>query len=352
MTTNWDKTKPSSVEFVSNWPTEATNNWGALEDALGREHTFPGDQGTTAGQHRAATESVTGTARFATVAEVAAGTDDTIAVSPLGLQTGLAGTGQTRYGKLKIYNNAGTPASKIDITASSLLLTDGGTPAVPFRVTTVSLTIDGTVTGANGLDTGSLSVGWYYVYAIAYVDNSSVIHVAGIISTSYTAPILPTNYVYYGLFGAVYYYQDSISSSYQFRKVLQYANKVYYVGPLLPTPTSSPTTNPDAILFTASSSSYASASIAAYIPHNAIVLYMQPFTTLTTGPNLGLAIAWDNSGTNELIFISVYTSPIDNVIASLPPCSYAVNPSAPQTVYVKNGGSASQAWLKGYELDI
>ena len=353
MTTNWDKTKPSSVEFVSNWPTEATNNWGALEDALGREHTFPGNQGTTAGQHRAATESVTGTARFATAAEIAAGSDDTVMVSPLGLQTGLSGTGQTRYGRLKVYNNAGTPASKIDLTASSLLLTDGGTPVIPFRVTDVSLTIDGTVTGANGLDTGSLSVGWYYLYVIAYIDGSSVLHVSGLLSTSASAPILPTNYIYYGLFSSIYYYQDPLTSAYQFRKIRQYNNKVNHTGICAEYDSGSSTWLYPGSMYTSAELSWTSKDISAFVPPNGLTAIMQPYGGSASG-GIYHAIAWDGTPTNECPLTGGSFALFDGIKQTMSPFTYVLNPAAPQTIYAKSydGTDRGGSFLKGYELDI
>ncbi|MDD3493692.1 MAG: hypothetical protein PHZ19_09385 [Candidatus Thermoplasmatota archaeon] len=52
MSTNWNKAIPASVEPVNLFPDEAVKNWTALEDALSREHIFPGDEGVSAGIHK------------------------------------------------------------------------------------------------------------------------------------------------------------------------------------------------------------------------------------------------------------------------------------------------------------
>lgn len=58
-------------------------------------------------------------------------------------------------------------------------------------ITLASLTIDCGVTGANGLDAGSLAnATWYHVFAIAKTDGTS----AGLASTSVSAPTMPSGY--------------------------------------------------------------------------------------------------------------------------------------------------------------
>lgn len=65
---------------------------------------------------------------------------------------------------------------------------------------TSSPTVDVTASGVNGLDTGSeANSTWYAVYVIAQEDGSS----AGLLSTSFTAPTLPSGYVYFRRVGAV-----------------------------------------------------------------------------------------------------------------------------------------------------
>lgn len=48
----WDAAKPSGSQKLRLSDEEIRANWEALEDALNREHTFPGTLGSTAGQHK------------------------------------------------------------------------------------------------------------------------------------------------------------------------------------------------------------------------------------------------------------------------------------------------------------
>lgn len=93
-------------------------------------------------------------------------------------------------------NNTVTPNTKVDITATSAILE--GTLS-GLKVSGVSVTIDATTTGANGLDTGTLVANtWYYQWIIS--DGTTT---AGLLSTSSTAPTMPTNYVYKLRVGAI-----------------------------------------------------------------------------------------------------------------------------------------------------
>jgi len=93
--------------------------------------------------------------------------------------------------------NATNPTYQVDVTADEVLLQT--TAGVPFRATTVSVTADITVSGANGLDTGAEGAdAWYYVWVIY---NGST--VSALLSASSTAPTLPSGYTYQALVGAV-----------------------------------------------------------------------------------------------------------------------------------------------------
>lgn len=99
---------------------------------------------------------------------------------------------------LVVKNNAPTPASKIDVTADEIILKNASRS--PLLATSVSLTADITVNGANGLDTGAAASNtWYYLWAIS--DGAST---ALLLSTSSTAPTMPGAYTYKALISAVY----------------------------------------------------------------------------------------------------------------------------------------------------
>lgn len=99
---------------------------------------------------------------------------------------------------LIVKNNVTTPTYKLDVTADVIMpRTSFG---YPLRATTVNLTVDITVSGAGGLDTGSEAAStWYYLW---YIHNG----VDGklLLSVSSTSPTLPSGYLYRALIGAVY----------------------------------------------------------------------------------------------------------------------------------------------------
>src|SRR5258708_1250623 len=71
-----------------------------------------------------------------------------------------------------------------------------------FGATSVSLTLNAAVSGANGLDTGVIATGSYN-YFIIY--NPTTNTIAGLISISATAPTMPSGYTYKRRVGWFYY---------------------------------------------------------------------------------------------------------------------------------------------------
>ncbi len=99
---------------------------------------------------------------------------------------------------LLAFNNVATPDSKLDITADEAVV-KGSVSGLPVLLESVSVTIDITASGANGLDTGVEAANtWYYVWLIW---NGST--TAGLLSASFTTPTLPAGYTHRGLIGAV-----------------------------------------------------------------------------------------------------------------------------------------------------
>lgn len=78
-----------------------------------------------------------------------------------------------------------------------ILKTSGGDCVI---LGSVDETIDITADGAGGLDTGEPAAGWYYHWLIY---NPTTSDVAGLLSTSASAPTLPSGYTYRALIGAV-----------------------------------------------------------------------------------------------------------------------------------------------------
>lgn len=100
---------------------------------------------------------------------------------------------------LTVNNNSGVPSTKVDITAGyTVLATTGGTPKF---LASVSVTIDLTTTGANGMDTGARPTSnWVYLYII---NNGSA--TAGLATATSPSSGLPSpfpggyaNYMYVG----------------------------------------------------------------------------------------------------------------------------------------------------------
>ncbi len=95
--------------------------------------------------------------------------------------------------------NSGSPLTTIDITADELTVRDANGLSIVLASVSVSPAI--TASGANGLDTGSEAGStWYYGWVIAKPDGT----VAGLLSTSSSAPTMPSGYTFKALVTAVY----------------------------------------------------------------------------------------------------------------------------------------------------
>lgn len=89
-------------------------------------------------------------------------------------------------------------ATAVDVDADFIIVWDSNNRAK--LLSTVNLTAAITSSGANGLDTGTEASGtWYYIWVIAKADGT----VASLLSTSATAPTLPSGYTYKALVSIV-----------------------------------------------------------------------------------------------------------------------------------------------------
>jgi len=118
---------------------------------------------------------------------------------------------------LVIITNTSNPTYQVDIDADEIATQDG---SGGFQIlSSINLTVDITVSGANGLDTGSEAANaWYYLWVIAKADGTT----AGLLSTSSTAPTMPATYTFKALVGAVR------NTSGDFLPFEQEDNKIYY----------------------------------------------------------------------------------------------------------------------------
>ncbi|MBI5815882.1 MAG: hypothetical protein HZB29_09765 [Nitrospinae bacterium] len=119
------------------------------------------------------------------------------------------------YSGLLIANNTTNPSYQMGISASEITLDDG---TYYKNYHSVAVTADITAAGANGRDTGSEAAStWYYIWIIGKADGT----VASLLSTSSTAPAMPSGYTYKRRVGAIY--NDASSN---FWRTLQTDNTV------------------------------------------------------------------------------------------------------------------------------
>ena len=239
-----------------------------------------------------------------------------------GSKTGPGGVCQN----LAVRTHASNPTYQLTIAADVADLRDTSGNVKAFS--TVSLTADITASGANGLDTGSEAGNtWYYVWIIGKSDGT----VASLLSTSSTAPTMPSGYTFKALVGAVR--NDGSSNFLAFR---QFGNEVWFV-------------TTQAVLSGGSSTTEASVSAAAVVPPIA-----QAFDAFVTGSltndgsgNVNATLSMRTvSGTNYV----TYNAALFGLAASaggnfLLPGQYLRMPNLSQTLYylwqITNGSSPS-----------
>lgn len=159
---------------------------------------------------------------------------------------------------LVVTNNAGTAATKIDITASkAVLVTSTG---APIFVTSPTATIDLTTTGLNGMDTGARPAnGWVYCYLI-----SNGVSVGGIATT--TSPTagsfspVPSGYIYSLYVGAFF-----LNGSSNLMGIKQLGRRAQYIVGL------SGTTVAPLVFSGTTASTWGSKSIVNFVPLTASV---------------------------------------------------------------------------------
>lgn len=123
------------------------------------------------------------------------------------------------FGRSGARNTVVTTASNttVGITADTAICES--TAGLGYRHSSVSVTINMAVTGANGLDTGSQTTAFYYLWLIS--DGTTV---AGLASTSSSSPTMPSGYTYKLRVGAIH------STLAVFDAVKGYGNRFYYTG--------------------------------------------------------------------------------------------------------------------------
>lgn len=124
-------------------------------------------------------------------------------------------------GGCNLSRNAGTPNTKIDMTAGQA--TDDTN--VSLMTSGATVTIDTGTVGANGLDAGVLALSTlYHAFLIGKLDGTT----AGLLSTSFSSPTMPTGYVFKRRVGSV-----RTNASTQFLDFLQNGDRFRLVTPIL-----------------------------------------------------------------------------------------------------------------------
>lgn len=183
---------------------------------------------------------------------------------------------------LKVTNNATTPNTKIDIGArTAVLITTAGQG---LFVSSPSVTIDLTTTGANGMDTGARPTsGWVYCYLISNGGTT-----AGLASTSSTSPTMPSGYTYKLYVGAMY-----CDGSQSLMRSLQYGKRAQYVVTASTNTASLPTMASGGAVGNAGTPTYVSFSTSGYVPPTAGRIFVAcqvdgyGTTILAPNPNYG-----------------------------------------------------------------
>lgn len=237
---------------------------------------------STPGQVKAAvlTASSTnkGVVELATDAEAVTGTSTSLATTPANVAAVLAASAAPISGgfrNLVIANNSATPNTQVDFSADALTVESTG--AIAYRLRNFSVTIACSLTGANGLDTGSLSTqgAWYSVWAIYSSTGNSAM---GLCSTSTSSPTMPTGYNAKARFG----WMRTNAAAATFMKTIQKGRRAVYTEappPYIANGSTGTVTNPP---------TWIAKSVANYVPTTASEIILQAYwnaNTLISAPS-------------------------------------------------------------------
>jgi len=238
----------------------------------------------------------------------------------------LAGSSPVDLGETRgliVTNNASTPNTKIDITASrAIMVTSAG---LPVFASSVSVTIDLTTTGANGMDTGSRPTsGWVYNYLI-----STGLVTAGLATaTSPTSggPTMPTGYNYACYVGAMY-----CDSSQNLKRSRQDGDAAQYIVTSATNTAAAPNiANGTAGSYSATTPTYASVSVSAFVP------------ATTKSIRIIATTRWNN-GSIAHVLVAPNTSYSGNVSTNFPPLTLDTENTSGEAIFLVE--AAAIAWV-------
>jgi hypothetical protein len=223
---------------------------------------------------------------------------------------------------LIVSNNAGTPNSKIDITADQAIMVAA---SLAQYATGVSVTVDTSVVGVvNGLDTGSRAAStWYNVFLI-----SNGTTTAGLVSISATAPTMPSGYTYFVRVGAM-----RTDGSGNFLRTKQLGNKTSYAISL-------PTVASGTVAF------WTAIAVATFVPPTATQIKII-ISLRNSGINTSVAVApnntaYSNSGNDGASWV------LGNANSSYGMSLCEINLEGSNIYYGSNGGGSALAVAYGW----
>ncbi len=241
------------------------------------------------------------------------------AVSTPGLPRGF-------FSRLNIKNNVATPATKIDLSADSVMVEDvsGNLLQLKSFAKTVNCGVSGD--GDDRLDTGALVNGtWYHFFATAKADGTT----GSRASTSATDPSMQTGYTYKKLVSSIYYRTATFDIVFPQAKIVYRQDKIK--------------------MFT-TTAAWAAYDVAAFVPPNALTIKGQ-VSAPVAGQIADVEFSWTITGSQRLVTYSATSSA--GFPASLP-FELLLNPAAPQTIYAysANASYLADVYITSYELDI
>jgi hypothetical protein len=274
---------------------------------------------------------------------VAAGTYKSVTVDKRGVVIGgtnpttLAGFGITDAStpllatvNLVVMNTPASPTTKVDITADEVILKNAA--GEPKTIKGVVVQADINASGVGGLDTGAkAATTWYAIWLISNAAGA----VYALLSTSFTAPVLPAGYTHKLLVSAV-----RLGTGSTMVKFWQYQNKV--------------STQVQNILNNAASPSagvFVALAVSPIIPPNARKVTGLFGSCLTNAGSGWVSVAADQSGLGQQTF-----NGMQHTIAAFGYSAvggFEVGISTPQTLYWTQGVNSSPTAridITGYEF--
>lgn len=233
------------------------------------------------------------------------------------------------YKKLVVVNNATNPTYQMDVDATQLLVHGDGLGGRSLLLSTVNLTVDLTASGANGLDTSTEATSTGYYIHVIYNPASGT--TAGLFSTSYDAPTMPSGYTYRVCVGWCYN-----TSGGDIRSQTQRGRDVSFVNGVL-------------VVASGTATSLTSVDCSALVPAEAETIRVK---MQKTGSVSGVSYGYiSGNSTTTLDTTSVAMTQFSIDINRHPFVVGEVTPTVAQTIYYAiSGGGTANVHIHGYKF--